>query len=130
MDSNATRYEIELDLLERRPDLDDRAAISLLRSEFQLALNASHFIALSADDPTIVDVSRSVPQEGVARYELALEFVERRAPTEQQAIALMHGEFQRAINASHFWRVCVDDPTVTIISREPVAAPVELRRAA
>lgn len=130
MDSNATRYEIELDLLERRPDLDDCAAISLLRTEFQLAVNASHFVALSAADPTIGDVSRTVPQEGVARYEFALEFVERRVPTEQQAIALVRSEFQRAINASHFWRLCVDAPTVTVISREPVAAPAELRRAA
>jgi EAL domain-containing protein (putative c-di-GMP-specific phosphodiesterase class I) len=130
MDSNATRYEIELDLLERRPDLDDRAAIALLRSDFRLALNASHFIALSADDPEIDIVSRTIPQEGVARYELTLEFVERRAMSEQQAIALVYSEFQRAINASYFWRLSDDDPTVEVVSRAPVVEAMQWRRAA
>lgn len=130
MDCNATRYEIELDLLERRPGLDDRAAIALLHSEFQLALNASHFIALSADDPAVLDVSRTLPQHGVARYGLALEFVERRAMSERQAIALVHSEFQRAINASHFWRLSDGAPTVTVVSRELAEDPAQLRRAA
>jgi hypothetical protein len=130
MDPNATRYALELDVLERHPGLSDREAIALLRSEFQLALNASHFSALSAGDPALVVLSRTVPQEGVARYSLTLEFVERRSMREHQAVALVHSEFQRAINASHFWRVCVDDPTVRVFSRETVADPVELRRAA
>jgi hypothetical protein len=59
MDSTVTRYEIELDLLERRPDLDDREAIALLRSEFALALNASHFWRVCLDDPTVTIVSRA-----------------------------------------------------------------------
>jgi hypothetical protein len=130
MDFSATRYEIKLDVLERRPDLGDREAIALLRSEFALALNASHFIALSEDDPEIAVASRTIPQEGVARYELTLEFVPRRAMSERRAIELVHSEFQRAINASHFWRVCVEDPAVTVVSREPAFAPIELRRAA
>ena len=131
MHPTVTRYEIELDVLERRPELDDREAIALLRSEFALALNASHFIALSADDPVIAVESRSVPQEGVARYGLTLEAVERDgAAAEEQAIALLRSEFQRAFNASCFWRVCVDDPRVTIVSRATVGSPSTLRRAA
>jgi EAL domain-containing protein (putative c-di-GMP-specific phosphodiesterase class I) len=130
MDSNATRYEIELELLERRPDLGEFAAIALLRSDFQLALNASHFIALSAVDPEIDIVSRTIPQEGVARYELTLEIVERRAMSEQQAIALVYSEFRRAINASYFWRLSDEDPTVTVVSRSPVIDVLQWRRAA
>jgi hypothetical protein len=131
MHSTVTRYEIELDVLERRPDLGDREAIALLRSEFALALNASHFIALGADDPVIVVESRSMPQEAVARYALTLDVVERDSiATAERAIALVRSEFQRALNASHFWRVCVDDPTVTIVSRDIVGSPSTLRRAA
>jgi len=128
MHHNTTRYEIELDVLERHPGLDDREAIALLRSEFQLALNASHFIALSEDDPEVVVASRTAPQEGVARYAMTLELVERRGCCDDHAIALLNAEFTRALNASHFWRVCVDDPTITVISRAPAAG--ELRRAA
>jgi hypothetical protein len=132
MHPTVTRYEIELDVLERRPDLCDREAIALLRSEFVLALNASHFIALSAQDPVIDVQLRVVPQEGVARYALTLDVVERDAgASEEQAIALVRSEFQRALNASHFWRVCVDDPTVTIVSRAVVGSRSSwLRRAA
>jgi len=131
MAPNATRFQIDLDVLERRPDLDDRAAIALLRSEFQLALNASHFIALSAEDPEITIGSRTVPQEGVARYALTLAFVPRRAMSDQQTIALVHSEFTRALNASHFWRICVEDPTVTVAaSRESVHSESSLRWAA
>jgi hypothetical protein len=131
MDPTVTRYEIELDVLERRPELADRAAIALLRSEFVFALNASHFIALSADDPVIVAASRSVPQEGVARYALTLDVAERDpAATDEQAIALVRSEFQRALNASCFSRLCVDDPTVSIVSRAIVGSASTLRRAA
>jgi hypothetical protein len=130
MDPNATRYEIDFDVLERHPGLSDPEAIALLRSEFQLAINASHFIALSADDPTLGVVSRGVPQEGVARYALTLEFAGRRPMSEREEIALLHREFQRAINASHFWRLCVDDPTVTVWSAEQAETSAELRRAA
>jgi hypothetical protein len=130
MDPIAMRYEIELDVLERRPDLSDDDAIALLDGEFRLALNASHFIALSEEDPVVVVLSRSIPQEGVARYALTLEFAARRALSETQAIALLHSEFTRALNASHFWRICVEDPEVTIVAREPAVGPVALRRAA
>jgi hypothetical protein len=124
MDRNATRFEIELDMLERRPELSDSAAIALLRSEFQFAVNASHFIALSEDDPRLVDVSRTVPQEGVARYALTLEFAERRPLSAEQASALVHSEFVRAFNASYFLRICRDDLPVIVAPREHVAAPL------
>jgi hypothetical protein len=131
MHPTVTRYEIELDVLERRPGLGDREAIALLRSEFTLAFNASHFIALSAEDPVVTVRSRAVPQEGVARYALTLDVVERDAgATEEQAIALLRSEFQRALNASYFWRLCVDDPTVTIVSRAAAGSVSSLRRAA
>ena len=58
MDPNATRYEIELDMLERRPELSDSAAIALLRSEFQRALNASYFWRMCSDDFRVTVVSR------------------------------------------------------------------------
>ena len=60
MHPTVTRYEIELDVLERRPGLGDREAIALLRSEFQRALNASYFWRLCVDDPTVTIVSRVV----------------------------------------------------------------------
>jgi hypothetical protein len=118
MHPTVTRYEIDLDVVERRPDLGDREAMALLRSEFALALNASHFIALSAEDPAIAVESRTPLVNGVARYALTLDAVERRPGLgDREAIALVRSEFQRALNASHLWRVCLDDPVVTIVSR-------------
>lgn len=131
MHSTVTRYEIELDVTERRPELGDREAIALLRSEFALALNASQFIALGADDPLIALESRSVARDGIACYALTLDVVERDgSATEEQALALVRSEFQRAFNASHFSRLGVEDPTVTIVSREIVGSSSTLRRAA
>lgn len=118
--TTATRYEIELDVIERRPDLADRDAFALLRSEFRLALNASHFIALSADDPEIDILSRSHPQEGIARYVLTFEFVPRRRLREEQAIALLLSEFQLALNANYFLRAFVEDPEMAIRPSELV----------
>lgn len=127
MHPTVMRYEIELDVVERRPDLGDREAIALMRSEFALALNASHFIALSAEDPVVVVESRTAVADGVARYALTLEAVERDAITSaEQALALVRSEFQRAFNASHFWRICVDDPAVTIRSRASVDGSLRL----
>jgi hypothetical protein len=130
MNQTATRYEIELDVIERRPDLADRDAIELLRSEFRLALNASHFIALSADDPEIAVHSRTAPQEGIARYVLTMEFAPRRVLPEQDAIELVRSEFQRALNASYFQRIFVEDPTITVDARELVGDDASLRWAA
>jgi hypothetical protein len=125
-----TRYEIELDMLERDSALSDRQGVMLLRSEFQLALNASHFSAVSAGDIAVAVVSRAVPQEGVARYCVALEFAERTPELDdEQARALLLREFQRALNASYFWRMCSDDFRVRIISRAMVATRPTLRAA-
>jgi hypothetical protein len=126
--TTATRYEIELDVIERRPELSDHEALEQLRAEFRLALNASHFIALSANDPEIAVLSRSRPQEGIARYEVTMEFVPRRPLTDDEAIALVRSEFQRALNASYFLRACVEDPAIAIRTRELVSD--ELRWAA
>ena len=131
MHPTVTRYEIELDVVERRPGLGDREAIALLRSELALALNASHFSAISADDPTIVVESRTVLGDGAARYALTLDAVERAGITsEERAIALVRSEFQRAVNASHLWRVCLGDPTITIVSRAILDGRSALRWAA
>ena len=127
MHPTVTRYEIDLDVVERRPGLGDREAVALLRSELALALNASHFIAISADDPAIVVASRTVLGDGAARYALTLDAVERPGITsEEQALALVRSEFQRAFNASHFWRICLDDPAVAIRSRASVAGSLRL----
>lgn len=131
MPFTATTFEIEIDILERRPELGDREAIALLRSEFRFAVNASHFIALSADDPVIAGIARSASRDATVRYVLALEFVPRHAiATEEAVIALIHSEFRRAFNASHFWRLTAEDPTVTVVSPVPAVARPQLRRAA
>lgn len=131
MNDNALLFEIELDALERRPGLGERDALALLHSEFRLAFNASHFVALSAEDPDVVVLSRSHPQEGVARYVLTLEFTPRRPLREHEAIALVRSELQRALNAAHFWRIFVEDPSVAIAAGEPaVSEQPALRHAA
>jgi len=126
---NAMRYEIELDMLERNSALSDPQAIALLHSEFALALNAAYFIAL-AEDIDVTILSRTFSQDGVARYRLALELVERGEPIDDAVAAtLLRSEFQRALNASHFWRVCVEDFVVELVARAPAYAPLRLRAA-
>jgi hypothetical protein len=77
MHHDLTRYELQLEMLERNGALDDRAAMDLLSSEFALAHNAAYFDALSADVAFDV-LARSTPQEGVTRFTVALELLERR----------------------------------------------------
>jgi hypothetical protein len=121
MHPTLTRYEIELDMLERDRTLSNAQAVALLRSEFALALNASHFSVVCGADIAVAVASRTVPQEGVARYAVSLEFAERTPDLDdEQAAALLLGEFQRALNASYFWRMCSDDFRVTVVSRVPV----------
>ena len=125
-----TRYEIELDMLERNRGLSDRRAVELLRREFQLALNASHFSALSAEDVAVRVTSRTIPQEGVARYAVTLEFAERTPGLDdERAAALLRREFQRALNASYFWRMSDEDFPVTVVSRAALAPYAPLRAA-
>jgi hypothetical protein len=125
-----TRYSLELDMLERDGALGDQRAIELLRSEFSLALNASYFMALSADDIHVGAIGRTVPQEGVARYRVALEFAERApAITDEQAGELVRREFHRAQNASHFLRIAGEDFDARLVAREPVSSQSALRAA-
>jgi hypothetical protein len=126
-----TRYEIELDMLERDRALSDRQAVELLRSEFQLALNASQFSAVCAGDIGFAVASRIVPQEGVARYAVVLEFEERTPGLDdEQASALLRREFQRALNASYFWRVASEDFRVEVVSRRTDQSRRSLNRRA
>jgi hypothetical protein len=125
-----TRYQLELEVLERDGALSNRSAIDLLRSEFALALNASYLMGLSASDIEVGYISRSIPHAGVARYAVVLDLIERTpAMTDEQAGELLRREFQHAQNAAHFWRVCRDDFRVTLVARERTGANAELRAA-
>lgn len=115
------RYEIELDMLECDRARPQRQAIELLCSEFQLALNASQFSAVCGGDIAFAVASRSVPQQGVARYAVTLEFEERTPDLDdEQAAALLRREFQRALNASYFRRAASEDFRVRVVSRAAV----------
>lgn len=128
MERDLTRYTLQLEMLERNGALSDQQAIDLLHSEFALALNASRFVAVSADDIGVEVIWRGTPQEGVTRYGVELYLRERTSGLDdERAMALLRRAFQDAINASYFWRVCVDDLTVKLITRAPVAAPVAQR---
>jgi hypothetical protein len=130
MHPTVMRYEIELDMLERDPALSEAQAVELLRSEFQLALNASHFSAVCAEEIAVTVASRAVPQEGVARYAVSLQFAERTAGLDdEQAAGLLVAEFQRALNASYFWRMSSEDFRVTVVSRVAVDKRRTLRAA-
>lgn len=127
-----TRYRLELDMLERDGTLGNRRAVELLRSEFALALNASYFMALSAGDIHVGAISRSVPQEGVARYSVELELeLDELAPamSDVQAGELLQREFARAQNASHFLRIAREDFSVVFAERTSAAAHETLRAA-
>ena len=118
-----TRYVLQLDVLERNHTLSDAVAVSLLRSEFELALNASYFRMLS--DHIAVDVlSREFPQDGVARYIVVLELEERTPMTDEQAAELVCRECHRAQNASHFIRISHEDFCAKLLARDVAVAPV------
>ncbi len=121
------RYALQLEMLERNADLDDGAAISLLRSELALAQNAGYFDDLTAEDLELGAISRSRPQEGVARYGVDLLLGERiEGLDDDGALTLVRRAFADALNASYLLKVCTDDQiTVTLVSRGPSAqAPV------
>ncbi len=123
--------DAELEFVERRPQLRDAEAIALMRSEFRLALNNLHFIALSAEDPEMVIDARTVSRHGTTRYDLTLRFVPRDATaTDDELAELVYSEFRRAVNASHFLRIAADDPVVTVISPAVSNGNVRLRQAA
>lgn len=131
MDHDDTiRYRLELDVLERDETLGSARATELLRSEFALALNASYFTGLSAEDIHVGAIWRSTPQEGAARYAVEL-LLEERAPsmTDEQAARLLQHEFQHAQNGSHFLRIAREDLRVTLVARERVTSHQRARAA-
>ena len=132
MPRDLTRYDVQLEMLERHSALGDRAAMNLLRSEFALAQNAAYFDALAVEDIDIDVLSRSTPQEGVTRYVIALRVSERDPQlADEQVAGLLRRAFTDALNASYFLRACTDDDmTLELLSRAPVESAVELRRAA
>jgi hypothetical protein len=128
MERDLMRYTLQLEMLERNGALSDQQATDLLHSEFALALNASRFVALTADDIEVDAISRGTPQEGVTRYGVELYLEERTSGLDdEQAMALLRRALQDALNASYFLRVCVDDLTVKLVARAPVGAPARLR---
>jgi hypothetical protein len=125
-----TRYSLELDMLERDGTLGDRRAVELLRSELALALNAAYFVALSAADIRVGAITRSIPQEGAARYAVEFLLHERRpSMTDAQAAELVGRAFALAHNASHFLRISGGEMSVRLVGREPVGSPAALRAA-
>lgn len=127
---DTTRYRLELDVLERDATLGNGRAVELLRSEFALALNASYFVALSADDIQIGTIWRSLPQAGVARYAVELLLHERRpSMTDGQAAELVARAFSLAQNASHFLRISSESFGVKLVARERSGTRDALRAA-
>jgi hypothetical protein len=132
MHHDLTRYELQLEMLERNGALDDRAAMDLLSGEFALAHNAAYFDALSAGDIAFEVLARSTPQEDVTRFTVALELLERRPQlSDHEVSALLARAFIKALNASYFLRVSTDDQlTMRLLSRELVVDETVVRRAA
>lgn len=131
MDHDDTiRYRLELDVLERDETLGSARAVELLRSEFALALNASHLMSLSTEEIHVGAIWRSTPQEGAARYAVELLLAERTpSMSDEQVAELLQREFQRAQNALHFLRIAREDFGVTLAARERVASHEPARAA-
>jgi hypothetical protein len=117
------RYALQLEMLERRSDLDDEAAIGLLRGELALAQKAGCFDDLSAEDFEIGTITRSAPRREVTRYGVDLLLEERIADLDDdRAQALVRRAFADAMYASYFLKVSSDDQiAVTLLSRGPSA---------
>jgi hypothetical protein len=131
MQRDLMRYALQLEMLGRDGALSDRQATDLLQAELELANNAARFDALSGDDIAFTVLSRSIPQEGVTRYEVKLVLRERDLGLDDAAaLALLRRAFQDASNASYFDRVCADEIAVTLVARVPDAELAPLRRAA
>jgi hypothetical protein len=127
-----TRYDLQLEMLERNSGLGDRAAMDLLAGEFALAQNAGRFDALSPQDIELDVLARSTPQEGVTRFTVALELLERHPQlSDDEVTAVLARAFTKALNASYFLRVCTDDHlSLRLLSRELVVDETVVRRAA
>ena len=118
-----TRYALRLEILERRSGLNDEAAIGLLRGELALAQNAGCFDDLSAEGLEIGTITRSAPQQDVARYGVDLLLEERvEGLDDDRAQAQVRRAFADAMNASYFLKVSAGDHiAVTLVSRGPSA---------
>src|SRR5215213_7078518 len=97
-DSTA-RYTLELDLIERASS----TGRELLRSEFARALNAAHFMTLSAGDIQVGAITRSILQEGVSRYTVEMVLDERYpSMTDGEIAERLERGFALAQNGSYF----------------------------
>jgi len=124
------RYDLELEMLEQ-DGVDDERASELLRSEFALARNAGYFDAVTDGEIELGAVSRSIPQEGVARYSVELLLSERdEGLDDQRAVGRLCRALTNALNASYFLRVCNDALTMRLVARVPVGATESLASAA
>ena len=122
MERDRKRYVVQLEILERNAALSDRQAIELLHAELALANNAARFDSLSGDDIAFEVVSRTSPQEGVARYDVELVLRERDPGLDDAgAQELLRRAFQDACNASFFLRICTDEPKPALVSRAPAS---------
>jgi hypothetical protein len=118
------RYALQLEMLERHAELDDDAAIEVLRAEFALAQNAGYFDDMTAEDFELGAISRTRPQEGVTRYAVDLLLEERSSQRDDaEVLAVVRRAFTDAMNASYFLKVCTSDHiTVTLLARVPSTA--------
>lgn len=63
LQEGVARYTVALELVESAPQMTDQQARALVRSEFQRALNASHFIRIAEDDFQVTLVARERDDE-------------------------------------------------------------------
>lgn len=117
------RYALQLEMAERRSDLDDEAAISLMRVELARAQSAGYFDDLSAEDFEIGTITRSAPRQDVARYGVDLLLEERTEGLDDDRVqAIVRRAFAYAVKASYFLKVATDAQiSVTLVSRGPSA---------
>ena len=117
------RYALQLEMVERRSDLDDDAAIGLLRAELARAQSAGYFDDLFAEDLEIGAITRGAPRQDGTRYGVDLLLEERvRDLDDDRVQALIRRAFADAMKASYFLRVSRDDQiAVTLAARGPSA---------
>ena len=125
---HTTRYRIELDVLERDSTAGDPRALALLRSEL---LARPQRVVLQPPQRARDRRQRALAPDsaggrrtlrGRARAVRAHAGHDRRAGRR-----VVRREFQHALNASHFWRICRDDARATLVSRERVETRHALR---
>ena len=117
------RYALQLEMVERRSELDDDAAIGLLRGELARVQSAGYFDDLSAEDLAIGTITRTAAQQDATRYGVDLLLEERNEDLGVDRVhALIRRAFADAMNASYFLRVSRDDQiAVSLAARGPSA---------